>query len=178
MSRFKIVGEKPIYQGKRVNLFSQQVELPNGKIADWELVKHIGGAAILPVTDRGTILMVKQYRVSTDDVVLEIPAGVLDSRQEDPMDCAKRELEEETGYRSDNIKHLVHFYSSIGICNEVIHIYLARDLVKTAQNLDEDEFVEVYEYSLEQLMEMIQNGQIVDSKAITALLAYRCFEKE
>lgn len=173
MEKFTKKSETDIYKGRRVHLVTEQIVLPDGKEVTWELVKHIGAAAVVAVDAEDKIIMVKQYRNASDSVTLEIPAGTLDAPDEDPKFCAIRELEEETGYQSNNIQFLYKFYSSIGICNEVIHIYVAKDLVMNQQNLDEDEFVEVEHYELDSLVEMIYNGELVDNKSISAILAYK-----
>ncbi len=168
----KRVGRTEIYDGIRVHLVKEKLALPNGNQAEWELIMHPGAAAVIPVDDDGNILMVRQYRLAADDYTLEIPAGCLDSPDEDPYECAKRELEEETGYFSSDIEYLFKFYSSIGICDEVIHVYVAKNLRETQQNLDEDEFVSVERHSLEGLLDMVFEGDIMDNKTISSLLAY------
>ena len=173
MENFKKLSEKDIYEGVRVHLVTEQIELPNGKEVTWELVKHIGAAAVIPIDEDGKIIMVEQYRNASDCVTLEIPAGTLDAKNEDPINCAHRELEEETGYKSENLEFLFKFYSSIGICDEVISIYVAKDLIKTQQNLDEDEFVELKRFTLDELINMIYDGTIIDNKTISSLLAYK-----
>lgn len=173
MDKLKIVGEKEIFKGKRVHLYTQDIEMPDGKVAVWDLVKHIGAAAVIAIDDEGKILMVEQYRNASDSITLEIPAGVLDEPGEDPINCAFRELEEETGYRTEHMEFLYKFYSSIGICDEIISIYVARDLIESVQNLDDDEFVDVKRYTLEELLEMCFDGRIMDNKTISALLAYK-----
>ncbi len=173
MEKFKKLSQKDIYEGIRVHLVTEQIELPNGKEVTWELIKHIGAAAVIAVDDDGKIIMVEQYRNATDSITLEIPAGTLDVKHEDPIKCAHRELEEETGYVTDSMEFLFKFYSSIGICDEVISIYVAKNLVKTKQNLDEDEFVEIKRYTLDELIDMIYDGRIIDNKTISSLLAYK-----
>ncbi len=173
MEKFKRLKHQDIYIGNRVHLVTEQLLTPDGDEVTWELIKHIGAAAVIPVDANGDILMVKQYRLASDSITLEIPAGVLDAKHEDPRACALRELEEETGYQCEHMDFLFKFYSSIGICDEVIHIYVAKGLVKTEQNLDDDEFVEIKSYPLDQLTQMIFDGEILDNKTISALLAYK-----
>lgn len=173
MEKFNKLSQTDIYEGARVHLVTEQIELPNGKEVTWELIKHIGAAAVIPIDEDGKIIMVEQYRNASDCITLEIPAGTLDEKNEDPINCARRELEEETGYKTDNLEFLFKFYSSIGICDEVISIYVAKDLVATKQNLDEDEFVELKRYTLDELIDMIYDGSIIDNKTISSLLAYK-----
>lgn len=173
MAKFQRKGQTEIFHGKRVHLVIDHLVTPEGKDADWELILHPGAAAVIPIMDDGTILMVRQYRNASDSYTLEIPAGTLDGPDEDPIDCAFRELEEETGYKTSHMSYLYKFYSSIGICDEVIHIYVAKNLVPSKQNLDEDEFVEVERYDLATLVQMIFDGEIVDNKTISAILTYK-----
>ncbi len=173
MSVFKRLKQTDIYKGVRVHLIKDRLMTPEGKEVDWELVIHPGAAAIIPIDDQGNILMVRQYRNASDSYTLEIPAGTLDGPDEAPIECAYRELEEETGYRSEHVDYLFKFYSSIGITNEVIHIYTAKHLIQSEQNLDEDEFVEVERYSLDELVDMIFSGELVDNKTISSILMYK-----
>ncbi len=173
MDLFKRLKRTDIYKGVRVHLVKERLLTPDGKEVDWELVLHVGAAAVIAVDDEGKILMVRQYRNASDSYTLEIPAGTLDSPDEDPKDCAYRELEEETGYRSESLSYLYKFYSSIGITNEIIHIYVAKDLIESQQNLDEHEFVEVERYALEELISMIFDEEIIDNKTISAILMYK-----
>jgi len=172
-NKAKKIGKSEIYKGIRVHVIKENIVLPNGKEVEWELVKHPGAAAVIPVDKNGKILLVKQYRNAADDYTLEIPAGGLDSLDEEPMNCASRELEEETGYKAEKIEYLYSFYSAIGLCDEVIHIYVATDLIKTQQNLDEDEFVTIEKYSLDELVDMIMQGEIKDNKTISSILFYK-----
>ncbi len=173
MEKFRKISEKEIFKGNRVHLVTEEIQLPNDKVVTWELIKHIGAAAVIPIDKDGKIIMVEQYRNASDSITLEIPAGVLDMKNEDPKDCAYRELEEETGYKCNNMEFLYKFYSSIGICDEIISIYIATDLILSKQNLDEDEFVELKRYELDDLIEMCMDGRILDNKTISSLLAYK-----
>lgn len=173
MEKFKKISETEIYKGKRVHLVTEGIQLPDGRETVWELIKHIGAAAVIPVDQDGKIIMVKQYRNASDSITLEIPAGTLDEKHEDPKDCAIRELEEETGYIAESMEFLMKFYSAIGICDEVISIYVAKGLIPTQQNLDEDEYVEIVHLELDELIQMIYNGELIDNKTISSLLAYK-----
>ncbi|QUI23051.1 NUDIX hydrolase [Vallitalea pronyensis] len=172
MDKIQLLNRKEIFKGKRVNLVIDELKMPNGKIVEWELVTHNGAAAIIPIDEEGNIILVRQYRNAADDYVLEIPAGGLEPG-EDPKVCASRELEEETGYKANQVDFVIKFYSSIGITNEIISIYVGKELVKTQQNLDEDEYVTIEKYDFDTCIHMINNGLIVDNKTITALLAYQ-----
>lgn len=171
--KFKKLSQKEIYDGIRIHLVQEQLLTPEGKEVTWELILHPGAAAVIPIDDDGKIIMVRQYRNASDSYTLEIPAGCLDAPEEDPLECARRELEEETGYKAKDIKFLYKFYSSIGICDEIIHIYVANGLIESVQNLDDDEFVSLERYTLEELIEMIFAGEILDNKTISSLLTYK-----
>lgn len=168
---FKVLDSEEIYKGKIVHLVKDKVSLPNGNHSYWELIHHIGAAAVIPIDNDGNIVMVEQYRHASKQITLEIPAGTLE-KNEDPLVCAKRELEEETGYKSDNIEFLIKFYSAIGFCDEIIHVYVARNLQISKMNLDEDEFVTLKKYSLNELIQKIFSGEIIDNKTISSILAY------
>ena len=159
------------YQGTILKIYEDTV-LANGHEAHWDFIHHDGAAAVVPVMDDGRILMVSQYRNALERETLEIPAGKLDKPDEPGIDCARRELEEETGYRSDNLEWLLSLRTTVAYCNERIEIFIARDLISSHQHLDEDEFVDVKPYSLKELKEMIFSGKIEDSKTIAAILAY------
>lgn len=171
--KIKRLDRKEVFNGKRVRLVIDKLKMPNDKEVNWELITHPGAAAVIPVDNDSNVIMVRQYRNAADDYVLEIPAGGVEEG-EDPSICAKRELEEETGYKSDNIEYLLKFYSSIGITDEMISIYVATDLQESQQNLDDDEYVTIEKYKLDELVDMIYSGQITDGKTISGLLAYKC----
>jgi ADP-ribose pyrophosphatase len=166
----KTINEEKIFEGRVISLFHQQVELPNGKTSTREIVKHPGAVAIIPVTDEGKIVLVDQYRKAMERVLLEIPAGKLE-KGEEPLRTAIRELEEETGYEAAEWNHIQSFYTSPGFADEYIHIYLATGLRKkeNSASLDEDEFVEVRELSLEECLEELQKGAIHDAKTCFAI---------
>lgn len=146
------------------------VELPDGKTAKRNVIEHPGATAIIPIFDDGRVLLVKQYRKAIESETLEIPAGKLD-KGEEPSVCAKRELEEETGYKAENIEYLGKIATAAGFCNEIIHLYKATGLVKGEKHTDEDEFTENIIISLHELKEKIRNGEIIDCKTLS-ILAY------
>jgi len=172
MEPVKIIKSEKVYKGKIIDVVNDVIELPDSRHAVREVVKHIGATAIVPVDKDGNIIFVRQYRHPALDYVLEIPAGTLEAG-EDPFICAKRELEEETGYKSEDISFVFKFYSAIGFCSEVLHIYLAENLQEGKMNLDEDEFIELERYSLDEAVKMIFDGAIIDSKTIASVLAYK-----
>lgn len=162
------VSAEQIYSGKVVNLRRDIVCLPNGKQASREVVEHPGAVAIIPVLPDGRILLVRQFRHPVGQVLLEIPAGKLDPG-ESPDACAARELEEETGYRAKSLERKASVFTGPGFTNEVIHLYLAHDLFKTAVNPDEDEFLEVGAYTPEEIRRLVREGLICDAKTISGL---------
>jgi ADP-ribose pyrophosphatase len=159
-------------EGAITKYYKDTVLLPDGKTAVWDFVGHNGAAAAVAVLDDGRLLMVRQYRNALDRYTLEIPAGGLNPN-EPTVEAAARELEEETGYVCGNIEKLITIRTTVAFCNEKIDIYLARNLTKTKQHLDEDEYVNVEPHSIEELEDMIYSGTIEDSKTIAAILAYK-----
>jgi len=167
----KKISSEQIYDGMIVSLRLDQVELENGDPALREVIDHPGGVAVLAVDTDGNILFVSQYRYAVQEELIELPAGKLE-RGEDPAAAGMRELEEETGYRSENLKWLITLRTTVAFCNERVEIFVAKDLIPSHQNLDEDEYVDVKAYSVQELKEMIFTGKIEDSKTIAAILAY------
>lgn len=172
MGEYKRINRKLEYEGKIVRFYSDTMQLPDGSTTVWDTIEHKGAAAIVPVDSNGNIIMVRQYRNPLERYTLEIPAGALDAG-EDRKTAAARELEEETGYRSDKVEHLLDLYTTVAFCNELIGIYYTEELIPAKQHLDPEEFLNVETHSLEELTEMILNGQIQDAKTIAAILAYR-----
>lgn len=157
-----------IYRGKVVTLNLETVTLPNGATVELEIVRHPGAAAIVPMKDDRTVVLIRQYRLAAGGFIFEIPAGKLHPG-EDPRLCAERELEEEIGYRAGAIERLETFFTAPGFTDEVMHLFLATGLTKTAQKLDDDEVLEVIEMPLEKAMAHIQDGTIRDAKTIVGL---------
>lgn len=166
----KTLKSEELFSGKVISLHLQEVELPNGRHSKREIVKHPGAVAILPVTDGGRIVMVEQYRKALERTIVEIPAGKLE-KGEEPAVCARRELEEETGYECDSLKLLTSFYTSPGFADEIVHVYLATGLAKkeNAAALDEDEFVNLEELTLEEAINYVKEQKIYDAKTIYAV---------
>ena len=170
---FKRLDRKLVYHGAIVDFYKDTVQVPNGNIVEWDFIGHKGAAAVVPVREDGKLLMVRQYRNALDRYTLEIPAGGLNGADEPTRDAAARELEEETGYRSDELEWLITIRTTVAFCNEKIDIYTAKNLVKTEQHLDEDEFIHVEAYSVEELTKMILEGKIEDSKTVSAIMSYK-----
>lgn len=168
----KRIKRELVYKGTIVDFYKDTVSINDEKTVEWDFIGHKGAAAVIPVTAEGEILMVRQYRNALDRYTLEIPAGGLDSVEEPGIDCAARELEEETGFRSEHLEWLITLRTTVAFCNEKIEIFVARNLIPSKQHLDEDEFIDVKAYSLETLHKKIFEGEIEDSKTISAIMAY------
>lgn len=168
----KRIARELMYEGAILKVYKDTMKFENGNEEKWDFIYHHGAAAVVPVLEDGRILMVKQYRETVERETLEIPAGKLDSAGEQGLYCATRELEEETGYKSNDIEWLLTMRTTVGFCNEKIEIYVARNLIPSKQHLDENEYVDVKPYSLLELKELIYAGKIEDSKTIAAILAY------
>lgn len=170
----KTISSEKIYDGRIIKVKKDKVMLPNGKTAMRELVMHPGAVGIIPITADGKLIVVEQYRKPLERSLVEIPAGKLEPGEE-PEVTAIRELEEETGYGAKSFTHLQSIVTSPGFANEVIHLYVAKDLYKVAEpaSLDEDEFVELMNISLEEAEEMILNGRIYDAKTVIAVMWMR-----
>lgn len=169
---FKRLSRDLVQKGTIIDYYQDTVQVPNGNIVKWDFIGHKGAAAVVPVREDGKILMVRQYRNALDRYTLEIPAGGLNGIDEPTQVAAARELEEETGYRSENVDFLITIRTTVAFCNEKIDIYVAHNLIKSHQHLDEDEFINVEAYTIEELMDMIYDTTIQDSKTICALMTY------
>jgi ADP-ribose pyrophosphatase len=161
---------KNIYTGRVITVNVDTVTLPNGLTVDLEVVRHPGAAAVVPLKDDGTVILIRQFRHAAGGFIYEIPAGKLDPG-EDPRVCAARELEEEIGYRAGQLDLLSSIFTAPGFTDEVIHIYKATRLTRGRQQLDRDEVLEVIEMSLVEAIRMIETGAIRDAKSIVGLQA-------
>lgn len=160
------------FKGAILEFYQDTMEIGGTHTVVWDFIRHKGAAAVVPVLEDGRILMVRQYRNALERYTLEIPAGALDREGEPGIDCARRELEEETGYRCDKLEWLITLRTTVAFCNERIEVFVAEDLTMSEQHLDEDEFIELEAYTLEELKEKILTGEIEDSKTVSALMAY------
>lgn len=159
------------YQGAILKIYEDTVQV-NGHEARWDFIHHDGAAAVVAVTAEGKLLMVRQYRNALDRATLEIPAGKLDFPEEPTLECARRELEEETGFFCETLEYLLSINTTIAFCDEHIDVYLARDLVPSRQQLDPEEEIYVEEWELSDLLEEIYSGRMTDGKTVAAILAY------
>ena len=164
------VSSREVFQGVLINVEHWQVTLPNGNPALREIVRHRGAAAVVPLDGAGNVTMVRQHRIAVGRFAWEIPAGKLDYPGEDMLDCARRELEEETGLQAEHYRPLTVLDTTPGFCNEQIGIYLATGLSQHKAHTDPDEFLRVRAFSLAEAIGMIMSGEIHDSKTIVGLL--------
>lgn len=165
----KTISTEQIYNGRILKFKIDKVELPNGEIAERELIEHPGGVGVVAVDEGMNIYMVEQFRKPYETNLLEIPAGKLD-RGEDTELCGRRELEEEVGCVAESFEYLGKNYPSVGYTNEVTHIYLATGLKRTEQKLDDDEFLNVYKLPIREVINRIMNNEISDSKTVMGVL--------
>ncbi len=168
----EILHSEYLYRGKLLNLRVNEVRLSNKNIAIREIVEHRGAAVIVALDERQRVLMVRQYRSAAGRVLLEVPAGTLDSG-EDPARCATRELKEETGYQAAQWEPLGYFYASPGFSTEKMYLFLARQLTLQEAAPEEDEEIAVELVPLSQALERVASGEIVDAKTIVGL--FRAF---
>ena len=164
----KTIESELIFDGRVVKLYKDTIELPTGKQSFREVVKHAGGVVILAVKD-DKILLVKQFRYPFKEIMYELPAGKLEAG-EDPFEAAKRELEEETGYCADKWTNLGYVCTSPGYSDEKLYLYKAEDLKFTHCHPDDGEIIQAFEYKYDDVLKMINNGEINDAKTLCALL--------
>ncbi|SHI01332.1 NUDIX hydrolase [Sporanaerobacter acetigenes] len=168
----KTMKTEKIYEGKMLNLRIDTVELPDKKYSKREIVEHPGAVAIVALTNQNEIVLVKQYRKAVERELLEIPAGKLEIGEE-PKETAIRELKEETGYTSNKLEYLLEFYTSPGFSNEKIYLFLANELIEGQAEPEKDEYIELVKVKLEDLIDMIDKGEIIDSKTIIGAMVAR-----
>lgn len=165
----KTIKSESIYEGSIINVERLTVELPNGKITYRDVVRNPGASAVIPVTEDGCVVLVEQFRKPIETTSLEIPAGKLD-HGEDPLECAIRELREETGYKADHISKILTIHPTPAFADEVLHIYIATGLSKGEACPDEDEFITAKKYKIEEVVKMIHDGLITDGKTVSGIL--------
>lgn len=164
----KVISSRMIYAGRAVRLRRDEVLLSSGRRTAREIIEHPGSVAIAAMLRDGRILMIKQFRLAAGAVIWEIPAGTME-KGETPKACARRELEEETGYRPGTIEHLFKSYPAPGYSMELMHFYLATSLRRTRQATEEDEVITVEAVPPENALRMVASGEIIDTKTICAL---------
>lgn len=168
----ELVGTRTAYDGRRIQVHVDTVRTPRADVIELEMVRHPGASAVVPLLDDGadpTVLLIRQYRWAAGGTIWEIPAGVLEGG-EDPADCARRELEEEAGATAGRIEKLTTILTTPGFTDEVIHLFVARDLTPVPTRHERDEFIETATRPLSAVLGMIKDGEIRDGKTICALL--------
>lgn len=174
--REQFLSTEQVFDGKIIKVQVDTVQLPDGKKAQREVVKHPGAVAIVPLTAQNEVVLVRQYRHATGEILQELPAGKIDDG-ESPLVCAKRELKEETGLTASCWRELFSFYTSPGFCNELLYMVLAQDLCQGEACLDEGEFLDVIKLPLDEVKQMILAGKIKDAKTITGIFALSALEE-
>ena len=165
----KKVSSENVFDGKLLHVYSDVIELPNGNTSTREYIKHQGAVCVVPVTENMEVVAVKQYRYPIGRVTIEIPAGKLD-KGEEPLEAAKRELSEETGVESADIRYVGGLYPSVAYTDEIIHMYVAENLVYGEAHTDEDELLNVVRIPLTEFTRMVMDGEIMDAKTMAAIL--------
>ena len=165
----KLSSEK-IFDGVILHVVRDEIKLSNGNKSTREVIRHVGAVGVVPVTDNNEVIVERQYRYPLDEVITEIPAGKLDSKEEDRLSAAKRELQEETGITADTWTNLGDFHPAAAYSDERLTLYLAQGLHFGSQNLDDDELLNVKKVPISDLVDEIMDGTITDSKTIAAIL--------
>ena len=173
----KTLGTKEIFKGRVFTVHVDDIELPDGSKSFREVVEHSGGVCVAAITDEDELFFVRQYRYPYGRVLLELPAGKLE-KGEDPLEAGKRELQEECGVTADEIISMGTVYPTVAYCSEVIHLYAAKNLKKTQQNLDEGEFLSVEKIKISDAADMVMKGEISDSKTVALVLKVAKLKEE
>ncbi len=173
---YKMLSSKKVFDGYIVDINHDMLLLPDGQKVKREIIVRGNAAAIVPVNEEGKLVLIRQYRHGSKSMALEIPAGML-NHNEKPIECAFRELEEETGYKAGRLFLLSEMYPAMGFCTEKISVYLALDLMPGTQNLDFDEIIEIETYGIDEAVAKIFSGEIVDGKTIAGILAAKEYMK-
>lgn len=170
----KIISRETAFAGRVLDVAVEQHQMPDGRHSSFEIIRHPGGAAALPVLPDGRILLIRQFRPALGKMIYEIPAGRLEPG-ESPRNCAERELREEAGYAAAQIVPLGGLWSTVGFCDEYIHLFLASDLSSVGQSLESDEIIELCPMTLAEALVKVESGAILDSKTQLALLRFQMF---
>ena len=166
-----------VFSGELLHVFKDEAILPDSSTGRREWIQHPGACAVVPMFGNGDCVLIQQFRYPAQQLFWEVPAGKIDV-DEDPLSTASRELEEETGYRAEQLTYIGHFYPAIGYADEIIHIYLAEGLTQGAQNTDQDEFLSIYRVPFEEALSMIDSGEINDAKTISSIIRVQGFLKQ
>jgi len=170
----KTLSSSKIFQGRIINLRKDEVMLPNGRNSIREIIEHPGAVVILAINEEKEIIMIKQFRKAAEEVLWELPAGTIEENEE-LISCARRELEEETGYYPKKLKKAITYFSTPGFCDEKLTLFIAEDLEKREKNLDEDEFIQVEHLKISEVLKMVKENVIKDAKTIIGILYLKSF---
>lgn len=162
------IKETEIYNGNYLNIVNVEVKLPDGSLSNRDIVKHPGACAIIPFINENEVILIEQFRKPLERTILEIPAGKL-NKNESPITCAHRELEEETGYKAKDMIYLGKIATAPGFCDEIIHLFKATNLYSGTKACDEDEFTDIKKFTLDEIKSLIKKGEIIDTKTISIL---------
>lgn len=163
-----------VVQGKVLSIYQDIISYPSGEKSTYDLVRHPGAVAILPIDTTGELLLIRQWRRSVQEILIELPAGTIDPGEE-PAACAAREVREETGFQAGSLVPLGGFYTAPGFCNEYIHLFLATDLSYAPLIAEDTEDIDLFPLSLKEALLFVVQGKIRDSKTIAALLLYQAY---
>ena len=166
----QMIDRKQLVDGVLLKVYRDRVRLPDGAESVREWIDHPGASAVVPIMDDGRVVLVRQYRYPAGRTFVEVPAGKLDAPGEDPTDVARRELEEETGWAAQKLEHIGSLYAAIGYSNEVIHCFMASELVMSETATEPDEFIELVYATFDEAIAMVLSGEICDMKSVSALL--------
>lgn len=177
-----LISTERIYSGRMLNLDRDTVRFPDGHTGELEMVRHPGAAAVLPflddpaTADDPRVVLIRQFRHAADGFIWEVPAGKLDQGEADhPERCARRELQEETGYTADRVERLTTIYTTPGFTDERIHLFTAHGLHAGEHEREADEFVEVHQIRWSEVLRMVREGEIVDGKSVVTILFVQCY---
>lgn len=176
MEAERTIASRQVYKGRLINLRVDEVEMPNGHRSTREIVEHPGAVGIVALTDEQELILVRQYRQAANLLTLEIPAGTL-SAGEDPRACAVRELREETGFTAHTFDRVCSFYTAVGFCTEILHLFMATGLQAGAQAFEDDENIEVLTMPVAEAVEAVRSGEIVDAKSVAGVYWARLFQQ-
>ena len=164
----KILKKTTVYRAHAFNVETLHVKLPDDRERDYNLIRHNDSVTILPLDQDNNVLFVTQYRMGSENIMIELPAGVMDDG-ENPLECAKREIREETGMAAEKLEHLGSVYLAAGYSSEINHIFLATDLYKSPLDQDDDEFLGLEKIPVGELGDLAKSGRLQDSKTMAAL---------
>jgi ADP-ribose pyrophosphatase len=169
--KFRVEAEREVFRGRVIRLVERDLRLPNGRRTTFNIVEHPGAVAIVPVFENGDVMLLRQFRPSIGEELYEIPAGTLEEG-ESPLETARREIVEETGHRARKWSKLAEFYTAPGFCTELMHLFVARDLVPASAEGDADEVIRAVRVPIGRALDLVRRRRVRDAKSIAGLLMY------